>query len=748
VRAYLAELDLGAEAENELKVILLGNGKVGKTQLCRRFRGEPFDGDVPSTHGVQIWREPLRLSPGAEEKTFQVSWWDFGGQDIYHGTHALFLRSRAVFLILWTPELENRIEFEENSIPLRNQPVAYWLDYVRSLAGEGSPVIVVQSQCDEFKDRGADPPRPEGIGFFECCSYSAIGDEPGRETLESHLRSAIRYQSRRTGVLEIGRGRAELRRRLYAWRAEDQQRKPAERQHRTLTLDQFRALCEEVGEIVSWEAALDYFHQTGVVFYDRNLFDNCIVLDQDWALDAVYTVFHRSRAAPFLRDSGRFTREDLAFLAWRDHSVEEQKLFLGLMESCGVCFPIGETFQGESRYVAPDLLPPFEAVAGRVHLTWKPEAETATLRLEYRFFHPALIRGLMRKVGKQAGDLAEYWKYGLWLKDGKRDTQLLVRFVDTSSAAAPGAGVLELNAQGSDPAGLLREIHWAIRQQRIGEDPEELLTLGGTTVARSALSTRTNDGRALGTAGNWVPAEAFAAFFEGREHRPEELQVEAKHVGIDIVPKPPRLDEKRPAVFISYAWGDDSPEGRLRGEVVDALYAALKKDGFGPVRDRDQLKPGDQISRFIDQLTHADLVVAVISDKYLRSPYCMHEIYKLRQRCQGEAAELARRVVPIVLPSVKIGTLKDRVPYMEHWSEQAESLEALVRNPKLRPSPESWEEVRLIRAFAEDVDSILVFLQEVLMPRQLEAHLDEGFPAVLSALRQRIQVQTQQGDPQ
>jgi len=39
------------------------------------------------------------------------------------------------------------------------------------------------------------------------------------------------------------------------------------------------------------------------------------------------------------------------------------------------------------------------------------------------------------------------------------------------------------------------------------------------------------------------------------------------------------------------------------------------------------------------------------------------------------------------------------------------------------------------------VDDILVFLQDVLMPRKLEAHLDDGFQAVREALRRRIGVE-------
>jgi internalin A len=736
LRTYFSELTLGAEAENEVKVIILGNGRVGKTQLCRRFRDQRFEPSIESTHGVQIWREKLRIRTGDKEQVFQVNWWDFGGQDIYHGTHALFLRSRAVFLILWTPSLENRNEETENGITLRNQPLAYWLDYVRTLAGKGSPVIVVQSQCDRFADRRPSPAKPDGIEFFESCSYSAKEDL-GRETLEAQLRDAIRYLIERNGAVTIGKGRAKVRRRLYEWRSEDQQRAPAERRHRAFTREEFQALCSEAGGILSWEHTLDYFHQTGVVFHNPNLFSDCIVLDQDWALDAVYTVFHRGKTIPLLRDSGRFTREDLAQMIWQEHSVEEQRLFLGLMKSCGVCFPCGRTLQGEERYIAPDLLPKFEAVAGRLY-AWNKASDIPTLRLEYRFFHPAIIRDLMSRIGQDAGDLAEYWKYGLWFKDGQRDTQLLVQFEDTSTDEAPGAGALELKAQGRDPLGLLREIRQAIlwRQRRLGEEPEEWLTLEGTTVARSALTTMM-DGRVLDRQNKPVLAAAFAAFFADREHDAEETKMSEENK-IDVIPAPLTETEKPREVFISYAWGDDTPEGQIRAQVVDALTAALEKDGFAPVRDRDQIQSGERISAFIRRLTRADLVVAVISDKYLRSPYCMYEIYKLWQKSQTDADDMLKRLVPIVLPEVKIGNFRERVPYLEHWSNEAQELEALIRRANLSPGSRSWEEVRLVREVAQHIDDILNFLQDVLMPRKLDAHLDNGFEAVREALWRRL----------
>jgi hypothetical protein len=86
---------------------------------------------------------------------------------------------------------------------------------------------------------------------------------------------------------------------------------------------------------------------------------------------------------------------------------------------------------------------------------------------------------------------------------------------------------------------------------------------------------------------------------------------------------------------------------------------------------------------------------------------------------------------------VKIESLRDRVPYVRYWRERKEELEELFRELGTDLDPESLRELRLVRDFAQDVDSILLFLQDVLMPRKLEAHLDNGSQAVREALRRR-----------
>ena len=293
--------------------MLLGNGRVGKTQICRRLEGQEYDETVPSTHGVKIGAAALTAL--RDPATLRI--WDFGGQDIYHGTHALFLKSRAIFMLVWTPEWEGFTMHDYGGFTFRNQPLGYWLDYVREFGGEDTPVIVVQTQCDLPEQERLRPPVADealdAFPFKKVLHYSAK-ENRGRATLDEALAEAVQWLRRKQGVAVIGAGRAAVKARLEEMYAEGKQ---------LISQDEFLALCEEAGNVSSPPLLLDYLHNIGAVFYREGLFGDAIILDQAWALDAVYAVFHRESKAfkNIERYGGRFRRSDLAEWVWQEHSV-------------------------------------------------------------------------------------------------------------------------------------------------------------------------------------------------------------------------------------------------------------------------------------------------------------------------------------------------------------------------------------------------------------------------------------------
>ena len=138
------------------------------------------------------------------------------------------------------------------------------------------------------------------------------------------------------------------------------------------------------------------------------------------------------------------------------------------------------------------------------------------------------------------------------------------------------------------------------------------------------------------------------------------------------IPAHPELPNKSPPeIFVSYAWGDDSSDNaRERTEIVDRLCETLRQDGWNILRDNTAMRPGDLISGFMKRIGLADHVIVVLSDKYLRSPYCMTELYSIYQRSVGEKDDFLQRIIPLVLADARFGTPGKRIEYAKYWETE------------------------------------------------------------------------------
>ena len=104
VMAYLrAKAESGEIVLNEAKLILVGEGEVGKTSLLAALRGEPFVEKRSTTHGVEVDIKSLVVQDTDKNRNITLNGWDFGGQNIYRHTHQLFFTAPAVYLAVWEP---------------------------------------------------------------------------------------------------------------------------------------------------------------------------------------------------------------------------------------------------------------------------------------------------------------------------------------------------------------------------------------------------------------------------------------------------------------------------------------------------------------------------------------------------------------------------------------------------------------------------------------------------------------------
>lgn len=87
------------------KVVLLGEGTVGKTSLAYRLIDDQYV-VKDRTHGMNVWPLPLPLPPDATLDR-EALLWDLAGQEDYRLIHRLFLDETALALLLINPQKDD-----------------------------------------------------------------------------------------------------------------------------------------------------------------------------------------------------------------------------------------------------------------------------------------------------------------------------------------------------------------------------------------------------------------------------------------------------------------------------------------------------------------------------------------------------------------------------------------------------------------------------------------------------------------
>ena len=129
----------------------------------------------------------------------------------------------------------------------------------------------------------------------------------------------------------------------------------------------------------------------------------------------------------------------------------------------------------------------------------------------------------------------------------------------------------------------------------------------------------------------------------------------------------------------------------------------------------------------------------VLSEKYVRSPYCMRELLYLYQSSCGEKSDFLKRVVPLVLEDAKLSNTPDRLAHVRFWNTELQGLEDATAGL----DPAMWggavADMTMIRDICHHTELMLRHVQDHLMPRGINDIEANDFAAVIEALKAKAE---------
>jgi len=401
VRYVLAlQSDAPKQYFNESKMVIVGQGHVGKSSLLNRLVNDDYS-ESESTEGIDIsaWHFVHDGQP------YKLNIWDFGGQEIYHSTHQFFLTSRSLYLLVWDALAED--EYGR---------IDYWLKTIQSLA-QDSPVIIVVNKCDkdigrlrridddDYKTRY---PQIKDVVYVSCKDNVNI----------DNLRNIIYELAVQLPLMKTTW--------LSSWMDVRKELEQKAKDTNFIQYSKYLEICSKYGvEASEARSLIKYLHDLGIVLYyqDDICLKNIVILSSEWGTDAVYKVLDEQEQALKGRNGILYT-DDLPTI-WNDSNRYPQELYphlLGLMKKFQLAFEMSS-----STYLVAELL---NNQAINLDLDFKC-GETLSFRYEYDFLPAGILTRFIVSINQHLetiNNVKQCWKKGAYLR--YRTAYALVRLND------------------------------------------------------------------------------------------------------------------------------------------------------------------------------------------------------------------------------------------------------------------------------------------------------------------------------
>ena len=128
-----------SDSSKGLKIILLGESGVGKTNLINVATGEDFEqNSMSSSSGA--YKEGVFIS--SDKKRYEYNLWDTAGQEAYRSLNKIFIKNAKIVIFVYAIDSES--SFKE---------LKYWIDLAKGELGDEFIMGIVGNKIDLYEEQ-------------------------------------------------------------------------------------------------------------------------------------------------------------------------------------------------------------------------------------------------------------------------------------------------------------------------------------------------------------------------------------------------------------------------------------------------------------------------------------------------------------------------------------------------------------------------------------------------------------------
>ncbi len=180
--------------DEKIKIMVIGETKVGKTSLIKKYTKDVFGGAYLSTVGIDFQEKIINI----DGKSVMLQIWDTAGQERFRNIAKNYFHSSDGFLLLY--DITCRDSFEK---------ISFWHEQIKINSPQNTKWMLIGNKCDLEENRTVDKSEGENyskeynINFSETSAKDGINVNEVFQTLINEIIKEIKKHGRKKRASKV-----------------------------------------------------------------------------------------------------------------------------------------------------------------------------------------------------------------------------------------------------------------------------------------------------------------------------------------------------------------------------------------------------------------------------------------------------------------------------------------------------------------------------------------------------------------